>query len=53
MRSESRESGSITLLWGDDAAVEERFGAEVVELNLFRRSLVFRALASAASCVGP
>lgn len=30
------------LLWGDDAAVEERFGTEVVELNLFRRSLVFR-----------
>ena len=30
------------LLWGDDAAVDERFGAEVVELNLFRRSLVFR-----------
>jgi SAM-dependent methyltransferase len=30
------------LLWGDDAAVEERFGAEVVELHLFRRSLVFR-----------
>ena len=30
------------LLWGDDAAVEERFGAEVVELNLFRRSFVFR-----------
>src|SRR5262249_48207651 len=27
------------LLWGDDAAVEERFGAEVVELNLFRRGL--------------
>ena len=30
------------LLWGDDAAVEERFGAEIVELNLFRRELVFR-----------
>ena len=30
------------LLWGDDAAVEERFGAEIAELNLFRRSLVFR-----------
>jgi hypothetical protein len=30
------------LLWGDEAAVEERFGAEVVELNLFRRGLVFR-----------
>src|ERR1051326_6333831 len=29
-------------LWGDEAAVEERFGAEVVELNLLRRNLVFR-----------
>jgi ubiquinone/menaquinone biosynthesis C-methylase UbiE len=30
------------LLWGDEAAVEERFGADVVELNLFRRGHVFR-----------
>jgi SAM-dependent methyltransferase len=30
------------LLWGDDAAVDERFGAEVVELNVFQRELVFR-----------
>jgi ubiquinone/menaquinone biosynthesis C-methylase UbiE len=30
------------LSWGYEAAVEERFGAEVVELNLLRRNLVFR-----------
>jgi SAM-dependent methyltransferase len=30
------------LSWGDEASVEERFGAEVVELNLFRRNLLFR-----------
>jgi SAM-dependent methyltransferase len=30
------------LLWGNEAAVEERFGADVVELNLFRRNHVFR-----------
>lgn len=30
------------MLWGDEAAVEERFGPEVVKLNLFRRCHVFR-----------
>jgi SAM-dependent methyltransferase len=34
--------GPSPLLWGDEAAVEERFGAGIVELNVFRRSLVFR-----------
>jgi ubiquinone/menaquinone biosynthesis C-methylase UbiE len=30
------------LLWGDEASVEERFGAEVIELNLLRRTHIFR-----------
>ena len=30
------------LLWGDETTVEERFGADVLELNLFRRGHVFR-----------
>ena len=29
------------LLWGDEAAVEERFGAGVAELNMKRRGYIF------------